>query len=1201
MSAPTRTRGGDSTSPLIPGCPIAMSRGTWEYFTGREDGGPFRGVYRYEGQGDNRRRLPMGPLPYVLERIIRRDGAGRVVAVDYRIATDPLGQGGNVALVDDEALRTGQWAERLDVALSADSQVCAAVAGAIRDDARRAARAVELAPRWDGGTLHLPPDDVGPPGYRLRNGPEDDARRVWTQIAHLAADAPKLALVLGASLGGVYVKPLDRKSFMVHLVGDSGGGKTTALTLAASIYGDPSDEAAVRSWDNSAIGLVQELGTYAVLPMFRDELGAGGYNPRELEKLIFRITQGGSRTTGGTTGRHRISAPWHGTLIATGNDSILGEITNEGIARRVLEIATPITRDADAAEQLEALAHQAHGWPLHWLQEAGVTTPETFGELVAAAEEQLPLPAGGVPRGLGRHLALAVAGAALLEQLIGCDAGLQAAALTAARELLDDMIREVTEHGISTADRLLAAIREAVTARPAAYPTRGHYADDLRKGYGLPREVEGWLLTDDPSIDGDVAVLTQRLTTIARDAGITNPRTGLRELDKRRVLVRSRETDRRLRQRLRVAGEKTSPSVYVLRLDDGTGPAPGATGPDQTGNEPGQPGTPPPQPGTNGPTGNTTGNSGCGPLTSTNVHAATVATPGVPGVPGCGEHPPHDSATGAVVTGRAGPVWTTDRPEAPCRICQTPSRACVDKLGPVHPRCAMQPEAAPPTASTSSSPTGDNGQSLAPRMDATVVPRLIARAKQKAREQGFTEGYAEGMETVQWFAGERPAPPAGEDTGPRPGDYTGGPVVWNIDQAQPRRDEQAAESGSEGRSAPAGADTPAPRREAASKPQGRPDTAAAADDPKELERCARLIREDYPDATDADIATAYRLFRQVTSRKVDGGLRMIGDPGFVGLKSVQIVRDGHNGSVRTAPLDSELVDGISHGGDLFRYADHVQAGAELGEGDPVTVLDSNSAWLAAAQSCELGDSAPAHYTRPRTIRQVTAQSKWSKRPGYVLLGAAPDLAAELPGLASLGRGSWVPTPWVDFLLNPWPGRGPLLGSDLEIAELVYWHKGDHGRRLSTWAAFMRDAGLALTGMDGLAARYALKLVKRVRNGLLGGYLRSERYNRTELLRPDWSDLIVTQAGANLMRKLTRAALEHGAPHPIGVYRDDVWYAADRPPAALVDAGEVDPTKLGKLKVKGTIATTAELAAAMADRSTFNASTAVAAALRQVQP
>src|SRR5262249_31800270 len=162
------------------------------------------------------------------------------------------------------------------------------------DAASRFAQARELAPRWHAGELALPPLDVGPKGYGESSSDGDGARQAWREIGQLAANNPKLALALGVAMGGPYVEPLKRPAFVYLMVGDSSKGKTSTLLAAAALFGDP--EHVVQVWNTSPIGLTAELGELACLPAFRDELGASGLSPAALEALLFRVTQGVSRT-----------------------------------------------------------------------------------------------------------------------------------------------------------------------------------------------------------------------------------------------------------------------------------------------------------------------------------------------------------------------------------------------------------------------------------------------------------------------------------------------------------------------------------------------------------------------------------------------------------------------------------------------------------------------------------------------------------------------------------------------------------------------------------------------------------------------------------------------------------------------------------------------------------------------------------------
>lgn len=572
-------------SGAVPSRRVPMSTGTWAYSAGG-DGEPARGVYLAVDDGWQ----PVAPLPYVWERLIRRDGDDRRASVHLRLAMAPPGsEGAEVAIVDREELRTGEWADKLDVPLGADDKVTRATATAIRLEGHGAAVTVqELTPRWADGRLELPPTDVGPRGYGETAGTEDDARRVWREVGSIVGRSPRLALIAGFGLAGPFVAPLRLDSAVVLAVGESSRGKTTALALAASLFGDPAH--VVETWNTTSVALTSALGDLGCLPLCVDELGASGLGPAALEALMFRITEGAVRSTGKRTGGRRKSAPWRGIFLSTGNDSILGRVTNEGTAARVVELSTPIVTDPDDAERVKLLTRgdvdQAgvYGWPLRWLQAEPDAVDQVRAE-VAAAGVALGMPAGGVERRIARHLTLGIAGAAVLARLIGAPE-VHAAALQGARDALDDLSAELRERGVGPADRLLAAVRQALASRPAAFPDVEDQRRTLRQLAGelptlerpvLPREVEG-VRKDDRS----VSVFVSRLGPIALAAGIEDTSPGLRQLNKRGRLIAESDSESRLRDKVRLGAAGRVP-CYTIRLDDDD-PAtdPGETTPGRT-------------------------------------------------------------------------------------------------------------------------------------------------------------------------------------------------------------------------------------------------------------------------------------------------------------------------------------------------------------------------------------------------------------------------------------------------------------------------------------------------------------------------------------------------------------------------------------------------------------------------------------------
>jgi uncharacterized protein DUF927 len=711
---------------------LSASQDGWAYSLGAVVGEEFpRGVYR-RLSGTWRQ---VAPLPYVLEKLIRRDASGDPRSLSYRLSMAPDGSSPAVKISTDE-LRTGDWAARLGAALAGDPKIIQSTYTAITDVAL-ASPEREITPRVHAGELELPPEDVTPAGYGRCAGTEEQARAAWRELLGIAARTPRLALALGATVGGLYIGPLHRQSFWVWLCGNAGEGKTTATRASAALLGSCATGQVIKTWNSTVNAVCSELGNYSMLTAIRDEWGTAPPTlRRELETLLFQTTEGATKSRGKKDGDTWDSAEWHGVLLTSANMSLLGQVsTPGGPARRVLEIPAPITNTADDAERVEQLAYTAYGWPLHWLRQAGFAV-DGMAAMIKQAERDIGLPRDGVARGIAKHFAVATAGAERLEHLTGVP-GLRTAVLTESRDLLADQMREIIEHGATAADRLLNAVVEHFTARPAAFPPRQLYEAAIRGDTANPpyiaREVDGWLLTND-TYPGDLAVRTIALERICEQAGLDNPRMALRDLERNGHLVRCHYTtkgkpDSRRTHKLRVHGD-WRPWCYVFKLD-GLAPV-GEIPPDDR-----QPDdTPPTQ------------------ITPLVEPAAETRNQGASGT---GEDQPSDRADFAVpevnpagtdpaavddsiVIGTAGPVWLSEY--QPCRVCELPAPSR-DRLGPVHALCALHGDTAVRWHGGTATKV-DEHQAAASESPA---PRVI-------------EPDPAGLELI------RPDPPAAADAGP---------------------------------------------------------------------------------------------------------------------------------------------------------------------------------------------------------------------------------------------------------------------------------------------------------------------------------------------------------------------------------------------------------------------------------------------------
>ena len=183
---------------------------------------------------------------------------------------------------------------------------------------------------------------------------------------------PALQLVLVAALSAVIVGLLSMKipieNPLVHLNLPSGRGKSTAGYVAASTAGKPFDGTLTavdedgkvveklslyQSWgatDNAMVAT--QAGNRGVVTVL-NELGKS--LTKNMTRLIFDLSEGSDKKRLNTDLKARISKGYSTTFISTGESSLLEKCDTklEGLAVRVMEITSSLTKDAEHANRIK--------------------------------------------------------------------------------------------------------------------------------------------------------------------------------------------------------------------------------------------------------------------------------------------------------------------------------------------------------------------------------------------------------------------------------------------------------------------------------------------------------------------------------------------------------------------------------------------------------------------------------------------------------------------------------------------------------------------------------------------------------------------------------------------------------------------------------------------------------------------------------
>lgn len=172
----------------------------------------------------------------------------------------------------------------------------------------------------------------------------------WKEyLRNLRKDSKTLRFMIAASFAGVLVRIFKLNTFIVHLWGRSGNGKTVAEMVCASIWGRP-DNDMISNLSNTAIANERLCNFYRNMPIFLDELQIAKARYKSFDEVIYTLTEGKGKERGTVDNGIREQTSWQTIIILNGEEPITSDTSKEGVKNRVIEINddTPIIEDGNA-------------------------------------------------------------------------------------------------------------------------------------------------------------------------------------------------------------------------------------------------------------------------------------------------------------------------------------------------------------------------------------------------------------------------------------------------------------------------------------------------------------------------------------------------------------------------------------------------------------------------------------------------------------------------------------------------------------------------------------------------------------------------------------------------------------------------------------------------------------------------------------
>lgn len=222
---------------------------------------------------------------------------------------------------------------------------------------------------WHGGSFVLPRETIGDSGERIvfqTDGTVENTFRVrgtieqWRErVAQFCVGNSRLVFAVSCAFAGPVIRPAGIDSGGFHSRGDSSCGKTTALRVAASVYGGPSYMQRWRTTDNALESIAaQHCDGLLIL----DELAQ--VDPKTAGECAYMLANETAKARSTRTGQTRARLQWKVLFLSAGEIGLAAHMAEGGKKAKAGQEARMADIPADAGAGLgifEELHDHANG------------------------------------------------------------------------------------------------------------------------------------------------------------------------------------------------------------------------------------------------------------------------------------------------------------------------------------------------------------------------------------------------------------------------------------------------------------------------------------------------------------------------------------------------------------------------------------------------------------------------------------------------------------------------------------------------------------------------------------------------------------------------------------------------------------------------------------------------------------------------
>lgn len=149
----------------------------------------------------------------------------------------------------------------------------------------------------------------------------------------------EVKMMLAASFSSILVQPLGGLPYFVDLWGETEGGKTVSLMIAASVWASPDESAYIKDYKGTEVGLEAISDLLNHLPLILDDTSKKNRKIEDnFEGLVYDLCSGKGKTRSNKELGLNRECHWKNCILTNGERPLSSYVTQGGAINRILEI-----------------------------------------------------------------------------------------------------------------------------------------------------------------------------------------------------------------------------------------------------------------------------------------------------------------------------------------------------------------------------------------------------------------------------------------------------------------------------------------------------------------------------------------------------------------------------------------------------------------------------------------------------------------------------------------------------------------------------------------------------------------------------------------------------------------------------------------------------------------------------------------------